>query len=763
MKYDVSGSHGPAWGAVNAGLTCLAVAFAGHVWETYGDFPVWMPLTTACIGVAVSVFVGKQRRASAKSIYYRAGCWTFAGIWATWAAFHPFTVRNIFILFAVCLTAAMLAPLLASMQPDPEAQKEEVKSEVGVVSERELLRLIVKYGNVKEGEWPTVRKIADWEPSDAGSTWRVTGAPGAAFSWGRLADVADQIASALALPVGCPVLAEPVKAGRKNEVDLKVSTRNYLAEKILYPRDYSALSIRNEHSIGQYLDAAKTMIETHQASGLIVGKKGSGKTTLMQCIIANQIRCSDTLTWAIDLNNGSMAAQWMLASARGEVEHPPLDWVAVHPEEALRMVNALIRIAEERRAAYTAYMMDENETILPVSALLPQINLLVDEGGEVTGDDATTAGLSDEEKKYRAYLLQELTKAIAKLQRIGRAMCCNVIMSYLRATSDLLPSGIKKQNTLSICGKVYDESEIGYTLGWKKGLNHEDLIEDGQFFIRRDGPVRMFKGYLLKPHQILEIVHATQSIRAGCRLDEASRIVAGADYATRWRSPSTVAWLETMRGGQRIDAVPAATGGGVATMERSDFRDMVPDDPIDAMGKALDDLNRPAPPRTARPPAGPTGPGGPTPSSTGPAGPYQPPADDIEHQVDQLSNELEAWGTLTGPRNTTRQPPVQPPAAPHTAQPPSQPAPEPGPPRGADRSPAARQAFIEQRLEAAGDDGLRGGEIVKLVQEGRLASTKDTVYRDLEAMKAAGTVTQTHPVRGEVHGVWWLNRAIGRT
>ncbi len=764
---SVDGAYGPAWAAFIAGLTCLAVAGAGRLWNRYGDFPLWIPLATALIGVAVSLLAGKFRRASKKSIYYRVGCWTFAGAWSTWSSIHPLSIRSVFILFGACLTAAMLAPMLASMQPAPEEEQQQITSQVGVVSEREILRLIVKYGNVKNDEWPTVRKISDWEPADAGSTWRVTGAPGAAFSWSRIANVADQIAEALALPVGCPVMDEPLKVGRKNEVDLKISTRNYLAEKLLYPTDYSPLTITKEHSIGQYLDAAKTLVDTCQESGLIVGKKGSGKTTLMQVIIANQVRCVDTLTWAIDLNNGSMAAQWMLASARGEVEHPPLDWVAVDPEEALRMVSALIRIAEQRRAYYTGLMMDGNQTILPVSPVLPQINLLVDEGGEVTGDNIDIADLSEEEKARRKYLLGELTKALAKLTRIGRAMCCNPIMSYLRATSDLLPSGIKKQNTMSVCGKVYDESEIGYTLGWKKGLNHEDLIEDGQFFIRRDGPVKMFKGYLLLPQQIREIVHATQAIRAACQLDAVSLAAAGDDYAMRWQSPSTKAWMAALRGGQPVGMVPPGaaypTGSvsplpGVVTAPRMDLSGPVPEDPIDAATRAINDLNRPAPaaPSPNQPVAPPVAPPVGPPLPGRPTAPYQPSEGDIEHELDALRNELDAWGTLTGPRNTVKPPPAPP------VQPPAQPA-APRPPRGSDRSPAARQAFIEQRLEEAGDDGMRGGDIVTVVRAAGLASSRDTVYSDLEAMKAASLVTQTHPVKGEIHGVWWLNRAIGRT
>jgi hypothetical protein len=739
MQKNTNDPGGPWFWSFIAGLTCFIVASGGRVWEKYGDFPLWVPLATAFVGASVSLFIGMHSQASFKTIYYRVGCWAFAGVWATWSSVFSLSVFSVFLLFAACLAAAMLAPLLAPMQPAPE-EHSETPSEVGVVSEKEILRLIIKYGNVKDDEKPAVRKIADWTPIDAGSTWRVVGAPGAAFTWTQLRDIGDKLASAMALPVGCPVLAEPVEGGRKNEVDLKVSTRNYLAEPIEYPADFSQLSIKDESPIGRYLDAELTRIDTHQDSGLIVGKKGSGKTTLMQCIILNQLRCPDVLTWAIDLNNGSMAAAVMVPGARGEVQHMPLDWVAVDPEEALRMVNAAIRIAEQRRAVYQSMMVDGDDTVLPVAPNLPQINILVDEGGEVTGDDVTTGGLSDEEKRHRAAILQKLTKAIAKLQRIGRAMCVNVIMSYLRATSDLLPSGIKKQNTTSICGMVYDESEIGHTLGWKKGLNHEDLVQKGQFFLRREGPIKMFKAYWPRPQRIREAVHATQRFRAMCQLDEPSLQAAGMDYVLRWKSPTTVTWLERLRGNRAGVAAAAVHGAPVG---QSDFRALATVDPIDAAMQALDDLNKPAPGAGGPPP--PAGPAGPV----GPAGPYQPPADDIEHTLDEFRDELDKWGTLAEPRNTAKPPAPAPP-------PPAQ------PPRGADRSPSARQGHIEQMLERAGDDGMKTGEIVTQVQAAQLASSRDTINSDLRAMEAAGTITQTHPVKGAKFGMWWLTRVVGR-
>jgi hypothetical protein len=715
--------HGPVWGPFNAFWGALFVAVAGRVWERYGDFPLWAPLAVAACGAATATYVGSRRGTPQRNIIFRVLCWAVPAVWVTWIQLMGWSVSAVVILTIACLAGGCLAPLLASVEPSTEPEEPDDDMEV------ELRRLIIKYGNIRQSEWPTVRKLRDWTPADAGATWVVKAARGSNLGWQRLQDIQLDLSTALDLPVGCPVEAGPAGLdSTQGTSHLKVSTTNYLYKPIDYPRDYSQLTITEEFSVGQHLDASPGLIELHQSSGLVVSMRGGGKTTLLQNITASLVRMPDTIVWHIDLNNGSMSSAWMMATALGMTNVPALDWVAVTAEEALKMVKAAIRIAKRRRAAYAAEMFRNNQTILVPRPGLPAIQIIVDEAAEVTGEQA-------------GKVEQQVSEALQELQRIGRAMLVNVLFSSLRGTGDLIPAPIKKQVGVSFCGKVKDQAELAFVFDWDKGIAVEQLVTKGQFFYQREGgPVRVLKAYRLEPRQIGEICVAVQEYRRVAVLDDKSAQAAGPDYAERHEAEDYTRWLAFLRGedeefGQILFGLDTDDDGD--SWGDDDFDDSGDDD-LSEFVRGAKELGRGAATPTKRPKAAP--PSTPEPSGEG---------DESDRLMDKFLDQLDMLPTISDQERFRRDVNEMPEQAP--------------PPAVPKRGPSARQHAIEDLLDAAGAEGMQPKEIFAVLSaKGIVSDRRQTVNEDLEKMRKAGIVTQENPAvkPADRYGRWWLVRHV---
>ena len=123
----------------------------------------------------------------------------------------------------------------------------------------------------------------------------------------------------------------------------------------------------NEH-LRRHLSA-----KLREACVLIVGPPGSGKTTLLDSIIAGLVRCADTVVWGIDVGKrGGAFRKWSSDLPPGATRGV---WpIAANHRQALDMINAAIRIAEDRATG---------SKLLAMSAAQPQIEIVIDEGAEI--------------------------------------------------------------------------------------------------------------------------------------------------------------------------------------------------------------------------------------------------------------------------------------------------------------------------------------------------------------------------------------------
>ncbi|MGW4222996.1 hypothetical protein ACWEG1_06015 [Streptomyces bauhiniae] len=524
MKLDWDAKHGAITGPINTGLAALTVGYAGH---TLGMPWEWAALTAGA-GLVGSHIAGRRHKVTSATLALRAAGWLGAAGWCSWAvAAGPWTQWGVGTLLTgvVGLGAAMAGA------HHVEAKAEEQRVEAEAAAKRASLdgkrRKIAdewedRIVRVCHGSSVQIVGVEDW-PSGGGFSLDGECGPGGT-RWKDIAVCTDQLAADARLPEGCGIEVGP--GAHRGAVLLHVSTANHLVDVVDYPADYSPLTVNEAAPIGVRRDGAVEGPIGRQASMLIVGRRGSGKTNLMHVMVANNARMTDSLTWVIDLNGGGLALKWLRAwHAAGRPGRPPIDWVADTPEKAVAMAQALVRIAKARKVGYQEREIAANDDKLPVDHEVPEIRVFNDEGAEVFST-----------RSRRNETLRAIADNLIQTLEIARAAAVNLTTSGLRATQDVLSDPqILKQSTFKAAMKVADDSELNYFFGYNHNTSAEDAPYPGCALVRDDdAQVHPLKIYRLQPAQIADIVTATADRRPA--LDALSRTAAGEAYEQRWDS-----------------------------------------------------------------------------------------------------------------------------------------------------------------------------------------------------------------------------------
>ena len=147
----------------------------------------------------------------------------------------------------------------------------------------------------------------------------------------------------------------PGNTGLASDAVLYVSTRDVLAESVDLPADHHPLTITEPLTLGILESGDPFQIKFRQNSVFIAGKKGSGKSVLLHCIISVITRCTDAVIWMIDMAEGNTAKRWLRPWAEQQkdkhgrlIDRPILDWVATSVEEAVRLLRASVAVADGR-------------------------------------------------------------------------------------------------------------------------------------------------------------------------------------------------------------------------------------------------------------------------------------------------------------------------------------------------------------------------------------------------------------------------------
>ncbi|MFF4870159.1 hypothetical protein [Streptomyces sp. NPDC000961] len=600
--WDWAAGHGPVTGALSATTGALALATTGAA----TGMPAGWALAAGAAGAIGHTVTSLRERLAARTIGMRAASWLLGAGWTTWAITTgplTWTALGSLATLGVGIGAAARSTLL---------HEEARELESLAAAERQVARELSAERRAIAAEWVdriqrvcglTIRVLAvEMWPTGTGFTIDAE-LPAGGTTYDRIARESARLSADARLPHGCTASAsQGVDQGR---VLIDVTTVNVLAEEVTYPTDYGPLSLLTGIPWGLRTDGRPVPVYLREQCALVVGPTGSGKTNMVHTILAGFARTTDVLTWVIDLNAGSAGLPWVrptLNVGGGEPVRPGVDWLASTHEEAALMLDAAVRIAKHRKMAYQDLMAKANTDLLPISAQIPQIEIVIDEGAEIL------AAMDRPSKVLAAKILEVI--------RIARAMGIRTVLTALGATGAVLGNLMIRREAkvrVALTGGETEGMDLGKQFPGSRGLRVDQAPYKGSGFIGTpESPAGLFKSWRILPNQIRDIVAATADRHPA--LDAVSAKAAGPDYARRWDAART-AWIHDHTptatpaepspggagGGLNLTALRAAEPGAESEADRlaREFREQ-----IDAQFATAPEPNPAEPPAEQPPTAG---------------------------------------------------------------------------------------------------------------------------------------------------------------
>ncbi|MFE0676092.1 hypothetical protein [Streptomyces sp. NPDC058867] len=548
---DWAAGHGPVTGALSATTGAFALATTGAATAMP---PGWV-LAAGAAGALGHTVAGLRTRHAGRTLATKAASWLVGAGWTTWAmTTGPLTWAALGSLATMGIGIGAAARSAALFE---EAREEEAIT----AEQRQIAEELSADRRAIAAEWVeriqricsiSVRVLAV-EMWPTGTGYSLDLEPQGGITHDRIAQYTVALSADAKLPHGCTAAATPgVHQGR---VILDVTTVNVLKEALDYPDDYGRLSVLTGLPWGVRTNGETVSVFLREQCALVVGPTGSGKTNMVHGILTSFARADDLLTWVIDLNAGSAGLPWVLPALNGEIEsadgkpvRPGIDWLASTHEEAMLMLDAALAIGLHRKKAYQDLLAKANTDLLPVSAKIPQIMLVIDEGAEILVS-------TDRQMKL-------LAKKILEVIRMLRAMGIRTVLTALGATSSVLGNLMIRREgkvRVALTGGETEGMDLSKMFPGRRGLRVEQAPYKGAGFLGTpESPAALFKAWRILPNQIREITLATSDRHP--RLDDVSAKAAGPTYARRWDADRT-AWMRDLNPTHDRDGSPTVSDG----------------------------------------------------------------------------------------------------------------------------------------------------------------------------------------------------------
>ncbi len=512
------------WEALRAGpleavalVSLIAAVIYGLGWIIYATAaPLWLTSVIAAVIVATALIPVLARTGPGAAAGYTLACALAAGGWLIYAASaSPRT-------WIAILAVAVLAPALGLLYPalhrhqqylaeEARRRAEEARRKADARRWPDLLDRLGHPGISFRGQTET----------RSGHTIRLGLPPSGKIRYGTLAEATERIEIAARLRRG----AVRVERGeRADEVLLHVAERDVLAEAIPLPGDEEPLTVNQPLPVGMHEDGTVCTVTLREVAALVVGLRGSGKSNLINVLIAQLCRCVDTVIFMIDLKGGRTALPWLGPWLEGRAARPVIDWVATNREEAERMLRALLRGIDAR-----AHSGAGGEKITP-SADLPAVILIVEEVAVIFGmNSGPRSSLEGTTNATLAGLGTQVTQ-------LGRSEAIDPILVTQRGAVTMIGSGdLKSQCALRIGLGVATEADARLVVPDDLHIAADlaRLVHPGSGIVQsRDGRPVPVKFYRLDHDRIARI--AERSAQGRPAPDQFLADALGEDYRRRW-------------------------------------------------------------------------------------------------------------------------------------------------------------------------------------------------------------------------------------
>lgn len=504
--------------------------------------PWWVTGLVVLAAASAAVLAVASVTGAPAAIGFAAAAAVVATGWVTYAGLStPWSSAAVLALLVPALFLGVLYPVVRGHHQHAVAEARRMAEHARLAAEaRKWPDLFARVG--AKGV-----TVVDSAETRAGHTHRLQLPRTGKVTFKKLESSCDALETAARLRDGAIRFERGEHAG---EALMHVAENDILAQVIPYPDDLSDLTVNRPVRIATFEDGTTCEVLLREVATLIVGLRGSGKSNLLNVLIAQMGRCVDTVIFMIDLKGGRAALPWIRPWLEGRTPRPVIDWVATSRDEAERMLAALLRGIEAR-----AHSGSGGEKITP-SPDQSAVILIVDEMAVIFGDHGGPKTSMDGTTN------RKLAGMGTQLVQLGRSEAVDPVWATQRGTVSMTGGGdLKSQCRIRVGLGVASEADARLIIPDDSSIARilPKLKHPGTGIVSDNGRVAPVKFDRMEPDRIAEIAEAL-----GDRRPEPDAVLAAAlgdDYAARWtmeRAGHIPGFAHAARAAGRGDAQPGA-------------------------------------------------------------------------------------------------------------------------------------------------------------------------------------------------------------
>lgn len=411
-----------SWFTRPAAWCILAWCIAALLWKL--AVPLWVVILGGLAAAVIAPMVATGLDMPLRGRQFHFVLWLLMGAYGSWVVASTPLQRDVFLAWPFAgaplgawwwwlrhLTAVDRA---RGADKHAAAEKDADRGEYVAVLERVLKKKPGTSGITKISQVPFEAGV------EYGETITLQLPADGSITYERLDAMVPELVTAADARKGSLVFEEDPERGRR--VKLHVAGKDALGETRPLPFDRGPKSIHDPIALGQYADGGIAVVTFREIAAMLVGIKGSGKSSLINTHLAHLTGCVDALVWMIDLKGmGETALPWVEPFLEATTGRPALDWLAVDEYEADLLLNAVKAGIQGRKTKKVDPSREK-----------PAIILVVEEASLVTG-------VGKAENIRRAGLMQDGVTT-------GRSKAFDSLICSQRGTVTMLGNGDMTSN-----------------------------------------------------------------------------------------------------------------------------------------------------------------------------------------------------------------------------------------------------------------------------------------------------------------------------